>query len=325
VEELIKDIVPMEQEEVFELPEDLEERRRMFIGMGGKASWKEFQKAEHAAQERAKKRADEARAANPFASASSRIGASIAGISVRFIEIVFRFGLPVGLILVLVAEGAAITEGVSIFAPNSALLYSGALMVFLFVILFVSEVVHRSGLETQAEIFSIRSLFGRLSYTVGIGRKGWRPQYKQATTPMLIVESATLAVSRSIIFFGILGRLKISLDATKQTNWIEGIRQVVINSNLETMMGYIGNILLAMTLLSSAHVVVYLIHRFYVLSTGGLDIASDNALGFLATVSEEVFLEQELKQFYADQIYLLKAHNEKQSLLTAPTSFSEKS
>lgn len=291
------------------LPEDPDELRKLYIEMGGKPSWKSFQTGEQAAFNRAQTRINQAKQNNPFASASENIGKTIARISVGFIQIVFSLGLPIGLLFLLGAEGAAITEGVSIFSPTIPWLYSGALMVFLFVILFVYEVVHRNNVAEGEAVFSVRSLFERMQYTIGLGRR-WQTKYKPAPTPLMLVETAMITVSRAIIFFGILGRLKVSLDETKSMNWHQGLVQIATQSSLETILGYVGNVLLAMTLLSSAHVIVYLIHRFYVLSTGGLDIASDGALGFLASIDENAIVQSELKQFYSDQIYLLKAHND---------------
>ena len=306
--ELSTNGAPTSVEEIVEsiLPEDPEELRRIFIEEGGRPNLKSFQTGQQAALDRARIRVQEARNENPFANASQTIGKSIAQISVYFVQIVFIIGLPLALALVLIAEGAAITDGVSIFSPNVPGIYSLALMVFMFVILFVYEVVHRSSTPDPEEIFSVRQLFGRIRYTIGLGAV----RYKTTPTPIRIVESATLAVSRSIIFFGILGRLKTSLDETQGLPWGQALLSIVTNSSLETMLGYIGNILLAMTLLSSAHVAIYLIHRFYVLSTGGLDIASDSALGFLSVVDSDQIVKEELKQFYRDQIYLLRASND---------------
>ncbi len=294
------------------LPDNSEGLRKVFIEVGGNTNWKRIQAGEREALARADSKIQVAKKANPFANASTKIGASMARISVGFIWVVFTAGLPISLIAVLFAEGFAITEGIALIAGDAAWVYAGALMVFLLVILFVYEVQHRSDNTQNEEAFSLRSLAGRLKYTIGVG-SGWQPKSKPQSTPLRNVETAMVYVSRAIIFFGILGRLVPDLAKTDTSNWFEGIGVLLTQSNLQQMFGYVGNTLLAMTLLSSAHVVVYLIHRFYVLSTGGLDITSDGALGFLSVVNEEELRELELKQFYRDQIYLLKAHNDKQS------------
>lgn len=295
------------------LPETAEELRKVFIERGGNPGWKRFQAGEREVLARAHKKVEQAKAANPFTSASASIGSAIALLSVYFVRIVFIVGLPVALIAVLFAEGFAITEGFSIFVPGgAAIIYGVALMIFLLVILFVYEVVHRSSAETGEEVFSLRSLARRIRYTMGAG-DAWVEQQKAAPSPIQKVQWAMQAVSRSIIFFGILGRLKTILDEPnmKGLTWPATIGKLLTESSLETMLGLVGNILLAMTLLSSAHVIIYLIHRFYVLSTGGLDIASESALGFLAVVNEEVVIEREMSQFLTDQIYLLEAHRQK--------------
>ncbi len=305
--------VPVQMNPDDSLPMTAEGLRRVFIERGGNPAWKRFQAGERDAKVRAQASVDAALKANPFASASAKIGSAIALLSVNFIQVVFIAGLPVGLAAVLLAEGFAITEGVSIFAPGAAsLVYSLALMVFLLVILFVYEVVHRSSTEPNAEVFSFRSLLRRLSYTIGWGDR-WVSQEKETPSPVRKVEWAMVSVSRSIIFFGILGRLKPILDEPQMQGlaWHQTLSALVTGSSLETMLGMIGNVLLAMTLLSSAHVIIYLIHRFYVLSTGGLDIASESALGFLAVVNEEEVLEKELSIYYTDQIYLLEANNKR--------------
>lgn len=295
------------------LPDDPEELRRIYIERGGNPGWKRFQAGERAALARARKRVEEAKAANPFASASASIGSAIALLSVYFVRVVFIVGLPVALIAVLFAEGFAITEGFSIFVPGgAAIIYGVALMIFLLVILFVYEVVHRSNSEVGEEVFSLRSLGQRVRYTIGWGDQ-WVEQKKEAPSPVRKVEWAMQAVARSIIFFGILGRLKVILNQTnvQGLTWPQTIVKLLTESSLETILGLIGNVLLAMTLLSSAHVIIYLIHRFYVLSTGGLDIASESALGFLSVVNEDVVIEKELSQFLTDQIHLLEAQNKK--------------
>lgn len=293
-----------------------DELRKAFIDLGGNPGWKSFQAAEHEARSRAKERKREADKQNPFTHSSQQITQAFANIAVRFVRAVIVRLMPVGLLLLLVAEGVAVYEGISILThQGTAIIYSVSLMIFLVTIMFIHEIVARSTEHQPQYELSLYVILQRLKRMLGWGT----PQERYSSSLSMIV-GALRVVSWTIILLGIFGRMRPLIEETQSQPWHQVLMHILTQSNFEQFGGYVSNLLIGLTMLAGTHVIVFLIHRAYVLATGGLDITSDNALDFLSPTSEDELYQQELSHAYRTQIYLLQANQRKKLASTMSAS-----
>lgn len=290
---------------------DPSELRRIFVEMGGNPSTKTFMAAEQRAADSAKRRYDSEFTENPYAHASQQTAKAFLNVAILFVRSIFQVGVPVAFVGLLLAEGAAAYVGFSaIMDPKVAAIYAMVIMLVSTVAMFLRESLLQNKADKEVVYKpTLKLLTNRVMYFFG------RRELVQETSgeALLMTERAMSLVVWSIVIFGILGRVKGSIesDSLAGVPWLQAIQQIVEKSDLPTIMEYVGSILIPIAMYVCLHVLVYFIYRSYLLSTGGIDITSDKAFDFLSPPSYEAILQAELITVYRDMIYLLQAKNKK--------------
>jgi hypothetical protein len=283
--------------------------KQIFIGMGGNPSWKRVGDAENAAWEKAQSRKKDVDAANPFTSASTQISSAFARLAVVFVGGVIQVAMPVALLLLLIAEGLAVFQGLSLLNVGdvAAGTYAISLVVLLVTMMFIYEIVLRSSTRESQMEFSLRTIWHRSLVIMGFRPAGTITK----DLSLAMVSGAVTWVSRAIILLGVLGRLQTILDTVMGVAWYDAILHVAKSATFVEVAGVGTNLAIGFTMLAGTHVIVYLIHRSFVLATGGLDITSDTALDFLSPTSVEDLYQIELADAYRTLIYVLHAQQQK--------------
>lgn len=286
--------------------DDPAELRRIFIEMGGNPTTKTFLAAEERAKKSAAQRYDTEAKDNPYANASRKTAEAFLSVSILFVQTIFQYAVPAAFIGLLLAEGIAAYNGfVSIMDVLPAITYSGVIMLVSTVAMFLRESLLQNATGHEQEYKpTLRVFYERVMYF--FGRRGMMPKVNAASLDM--TERALNLSVWSIVIFGILGRIKTNIElVAPDVPWFRALEQIVMNSNLSTFMEYVGSVLLPLAMYVCLHVLVYFIYRSYLLSTGGVDITSNQAFDFLSPPSYEVLLQKEMVTAYLDMIHLLQA------------------
>ncbi len=192
--------------------------------------------------------------------------ADFAGKALSWIAISFTIaGLPVGLALatigLVVAEVVAVHEGFLVITEQLlAVIYSVVTVLAYVALLFVRESMHEKASITHV----VRGLL-------------W-----------------------TIVLFGLLGRLSIPLQKYSAEAWGTAIVKIATESNLQTLIGFIGAPVATYALLIGTEFSVRYIYGRYVGVTGGDDSR------FLVIESLTETLEKAESEFWKVQVELLR-------------------
>lgn len=295
-------------------PELEDDYRQQFIEYGGNPNLKSIRESELAVRnqvhmEYAQRRKLEADMRGRWAEMAREIVTrGMQGVAVALTLVLVLGGMTIALVLLIVAEWAAVEKGFRVIDPSYAGLYSAAAVFFFISTLFIREVIARSATRDDERVFSLRYVAQWLVYFVGFGDR-WRPQYRHHVSLLNRVDNAVRWLTYTIVLFGLLGRLAESLMKHGAIPWTEALQKIIEQSTLAEIMGYIGSVVMTIGLLLATHFAIYLIHSVYVQVTGGLNVSASDFL----EVSLEDSIEAARRQFWHDQMtmqrqrYLLKA------------------
>lgn len=310
--------VPIEETEVDILNiSDPAELRQMYIELGGNPGNKTFLEAERRAHEATDRRFDAEAKANPYASASRKTAEAFLNVAILFVQTVFQYAVPVAFLGLLVAEGIAAYKGFeSIMESLPAIIYSGVIMLVSTVAMFLKESLLQNATKTEVSYKpTIGIIAERIKYLFGF--RGLVARENSAALDMTN-RALNLAVWLLVIV-GILGRFSQNAELSSSgVPWPTAIQRIILESNLSTIMEYVSSMLLPYAMYVCLHVLVYFIYRSYLLSTGGVDITSDQAFDFLSPPSREAILRVEMATAYRDMVMLQRSQVRKklQSKLT---------
>lgn len=165
--------------------------------------------------------------------------------------------LPLGMVALPYAEQARVQTGIAMFDPANAGMLSTIVVVFMLGLLFVQA---HKGTHTSHAKPSARIVGRDILYALGIG-KNWK---RQTVSEEDMLNSAIVWNNRLIIFLGTVGALQdeIALHAAGKP-WLDGLRAVLGQSDLNTMFALFGAAVVTASLLYGMRFVVgYNYQRF---------------------------------------------------------------
>lgn len=289
------------------LPTQLDELRRLLIAAGGNPNSRQFQ----AQMEEARRRAYATHEARRQADLAARpkLSRQIGEAVIRMVEIISVFltivlvlgGLSVALVLLVIAEIAAVEKGFRAIDPTLSWLYATASVFFFLSVLFIREIIARGAMREDERVFSLRYAFNWLVYFIGFNR-GWKPRYRQHASLLSAVDNAVRWLTWTIVIFGLLGRLFDTVSGLDGT-WVDGLRHIAEQSTFTEMAGYIGSVVMTIGMLLGTHFAVYFIHQQYVKVTGGLEVGAN----FSDAYTVDLLIEREQAQVMQGEILKLAA------------------
>ncbi len=301
--------------------DDPAELRRIFVEMGGNPTTKTFQAAEARAAQAAQKRFNSELKSNPYANASQQTAKAFLSVAIFFVQTIFQYAVPAAFLGLLAAEGIAAYNGfISIMDAAPAAIYAGVIMLVSTVAMFLRESLLQNATD-QAVAYkpTFRLLWDRVVYFFG----GAGLTIKENSDSLDMTKQALRLSVWSIVIFGTLGRIKTNTElVAPNVPWTQALQQIIMNSDLSTFMEYVGSVLLPLAMYVCLHVLVYFIYRSYLLSTGGVDITSNQAFDFLSPPSYDAMLRAEQIVVYRDMIHLYQAQQAKKLASQSTTNGS---
>lgn len=208
--------------------QDIDTLRRLIIEEGGNPNTKTFQTGEMTARQRAQQEINrreseiKQRQSAVHRIASEAITGGLQLLAVVFTLLVLLVGTLVGVMLLIVAEIAAVQKGFAVIDSGFAFLYAATTVLFFFVVLFIGEIIRRSSANEERPVFSLRQVLEWLIYFIGVNtRNGWKPRYKSRVPLLVQVDNAVRWLMYTILIFGLLGRLADTLATVKTADGVQ--------------------------------------------------------------------------------------------------------
>lgn len=238
--------------------------------------------------------------------------AELASKGLAFVSVLFTFvfvlgGLVVGTLFLLAAELIAVHDGFAVVDPKRAWLYSIAIVLFYVVILFIEQIVIDKEGFTPSKRLSLKTVQEDLMYFFGKG-DNWIIQYKQLPSSSQHIMRTVQVSTYSIISFGLLGRLDSKIAEYNHLAWHESGIEIMLNSSLSDMFGYVGMLVATTALLWGTKWVIHFIYNNFRSVTGGVAI-QDFSSASIITLSPAQMIEAEKLQLMKREIMKLKARN----------------
>ena len=238
--------------------------------------------------------------------------ADLAGKGLAIVSLLFTFvfvlgGLFIGTLVLLAAELIAVHDGFAVVDPKRAWLYATAIVLFYVVILFIEQIVIDREGYTPSKKMSLNTIKQDFEYFVGKG-KSWEVQYKQLPSSSQHIMRTVQVSTYSIIAFGLLGRLEGKIAEYNHLAWHESGVEILLNSSLSDMFGYIGMLVATTALLWGTKWVIHFIYNNFRSVTGGVAI-QDFSNASIVTLSPTAMIEAEKLLLMKREILKLKARN----------------
>ncbi len=167
--------------------------------------------------------------------------------------VIIAFGVPVGLLVLLVVEHQRVVHGIALFEVDQALAsFAAFALVFLNVVLEfqVHYIEHRAGyVPDRDRRWSLRLAAQNWSYRLGLG-ENWT---EQELSPAQRYRRLLRLVTFSILALALAGSMKTVIEATPGT-WYEALRAIIAESSLSQMMIWAGGLLFAAAAVLGAQV-----------------------------------------------------------------------
>ena len=298
--------------------ETMQELQAEFARMGGKLDRHLENKmlaVEDIALEKYDKQHEQLEAENKHRPEWAKKAAEIAGKGIAWVSVAFTFvfilgGLFVGVILLLVAETIAVHDGFAVMDKTRAPLYAGAIISIYVVVLFIKEIVIDRNGERRPRKLSLRMLASDFWYFLGFGKK-WIVQYKDIPDAAHHIHTTVSFSTWAIVSFGFLGRLDDKIAQYNDISWMESGKQILLESNLSDMIGYIGMIVATLALLWGTKWVVHFIYSNFKSVTGGV-MVQDFSSASIIVLSPQEMIEAEKRKLIQREILKLKAKNNRE-------------
>ncbi|MAU09641.1 MAG: hypothetical protein CL607_07460 [Anaerolineaceae bacterium] len=158
--------------------------------------------------------------------------------------LIVAFGVPTALMLLLVVEQQRVVSGIQLFEAHRGLaeFAAWALVLLNLVLEFTIEFIERryQQEERPAYVFSLRLMYERLAYFLGIQRD-WQPQTR---TSAFRYRRLLGLVSASILVLALAGSMQTVISETDGA-WYEALQQIAVASSLSQLMTWVGGLLFA--------------------------------------------------------------------------------
>lgn len=159
--------------------------------------------------------------------------------------LIVSFGVPLVLVLLLIVEHQRVVHGIALFEVDHALAtFAAAALVLLNLVLefLIHYIEHSAGYhEEKARKWSMRIWFVNVAYVIGYG-KDWQ---EQTLSPAQRFKSLLRLVTFSILALALVGSMKTVMSSYDTLAWNEALVAIVTESNLTTLMTWVGGLLFA--------------------------------------------------------------------------------
>ena len=295
--------------------EALQELQRVFAKSGGKLNKHLENKllaSEDTAIAKYEKRREQSLIETSHRPEWAQRAANWAGKGLAWVSLLFTFlfvlgGLFIGTLVLIAAELIAVHDGFAVVDPKRAWLYSIAIVLFYVVILFIEQIViDRDGYNQDVKL-SLKTIIKDFQYFIGNG-DDWIVQYKQLPSSSQHIARTVQVSTYSIISFGLLGRLDGKLAEYNHLAWHESSIEILLNSSLSDMFGYVGMLVATTALLWGTKWIIHFIYSNFRSVTGGVAIQDFSGASIVISTPAEM-IEAEKLQLMRREILKLEARN----------------
>ena len=165
--------------------------------------------------------------------------------------VIVALGVPLVLVLLLIVEHQRVVHGIALFEADSSLASFAALALVLLNLVLefqVHYVEHRAGYEqARAARWSLRLWARNMAYRLGMGENWTAQQLSPAERYRRLLSLVTF----SILALALAGSMRSVIEATPGA-WYEALIAIVRESDLLTMLTWLGGLLFAAAAVLSA-------------------------------------------------------------------------
>ncbi len=286
------------QDEEVRIAEERELQQEL-IAAGVNPGTKKFVDALQVAAERGREQADRAQEADQAREKNKTVQytrqfarGALAVTAVVFVLLVIALGMTGGVGLLLWAEFEAVKKGFGVVDEGLSSLYAGASIGMFVSLSLVQLLIADNEGISKSEMFNLRMVRRWWRHFTG---KDGGVRYREAS----LYEGAQAArqwLMWTIVLFGVLGRLRDIIrgaPALQDAAWYDGLAHLATDSNLETMTGTVGTLVMTVGLLAGTHFIVYFMYQMFRGMTGVVNLNFT-----FAALSPEEYVWREQRKVY---------------------------